>query len=71
MPDWIWYGLTIAGVVVIYAVLGSHTAGLFGPDRPDNADTHAFSDRGLLIRKIALILLGLLGLYAVVDYVAF
>jgi hypothetical protein len=71
MTDWIWYVLTFVGLVSAYAVLGSHVGGLFGPYRPDKADTHTFSDRGLLIRKIALILLGLLGLYAVVDYVAF
>jgi hypothetical protein len=71
MPDWIWYLAAFVGLVSCYAILGSLVGGLFGPDRPDKADTHAFSGRGHWVRRIGTILLALLGIYAIVDYVAF
>lgn len=70
MPDWVWFGLGVVVLVACYAIMGSFVGGLFGPDRPDKADAHALSDRGLLIRRVAMIGLGLLALYAIVDYVA-
>lgn len=70
MPEWIWYAMAFVGLIGAYAVLGSHVGGLFGPDRKDKADTHAFSERGALIRRIVMMVVVLLGLWAAVDYVA-
>ena len=69
MPDWVWYTLAGAALVAVFAFLGSMVGGMFGPDRPDRPDSHAMSGRGQIVRRMALILLALLGLYAIVDYV--